>query len=445
MKKYAILIILVGIIIVLATILTGVLIFLKNQPPQQRAFQPVTAVKALEPDSSIWGLNYPNEYSSLLLTANNKTPTMYGGSAKGSYLLQDPRLVILFAGFSFSHDYNQPRGHQNTLIDIRATKRVTDTTHATCYSCKSSDNPGLWGQMGMEAYDAKLFAAMTPDINNPIGCANCHEAGTMRLVITNPAVDAALKAEGIDWTTYTRQQMRSLVCANCHVTYYFAGDNKVLTVPWANGTRVEDIIKNEDSISFADWIYPGTGTPIMKARHPDYELYTADSTHFKAGVSCADCHMPYVRDGAMKYSTHDIKSPLLDPQASCGQCHTNVDVVLARVSTIQDTVYAAKITAEDALIDAISALKAATAKSDSDQALLEEARTLHRHAQYMWDFISSGNSMGFHNPDEALRILQNATDLARQAQMKAVRASGDLSLLETGIYDAMDPKPTPAP
>jgi nitrite reductase (cytochrome c-552) len=445
MKKYALPIILTGIIVVLAAVLTGVLIYLKNQPPQQRTFQPVTTVKPLEPDSSIWGRNFPNEYSSLLLTAKNDTPTTYGGSAKKSYLLEDPRLVILFAGFSFGKDYNQPRGHENTLIDVRATKRITATTHATCYSCKSSDNPGLWAEMGMEAYDAMLFKDMTPKLNNPIGCANCHEAGTMRLVITNPAVETALKAEGIDWHTYTRQQMRSLVCANCHVTYFFAGDKKVLTVPWENGTRVENIIKTEDALSFADWTYPGTGTPIMKSRHPDYELFTADSTHFKAGVSCADCHMPYLRDGAMKYSSHDIKSPLLDPQQSCGQCHTDLTAVLARVSTIQDTIHAARIATEDALIDAISALQAATANPKSDQALLEEARTLHRHAQFMWDFISSANSMGFHNPDEFLRILNNATDLARQAQMKAAQSAGDLTLLKTGVYDAMNPKPTPAP
>lgn len=445
MKKYLTPIILVGIIVVLAAVLTGVLIYLKNQPPQQRAFQPVTTVNPLESNSAVWGLNYPNEYSSLLLTANNSTATTYGGSAKLSYLTLDPRLVILFTGFSFSQDYNQPRGHQDTLIDVQSTKRVTTTTHATCYSCKSSDNPGLWARMGMEVFDSKLFSAMTPDINNPIGCANCHEAGTMRLVITNPAVDTALKAEGIDWRTFTRQQMRSLVCANCHVDYFFAGTDKVLTVPWADGTRVEDIIQYEDNINFADWTYPGTGTPIMKARHPDYELYTAGSTHFQAGVSCADCHMPYLRDGAMKYSSHDILSPLLDPQQSCGQCHTDVNVVLARVSTIQDTVHASKITAENALIDAITALKAAVANPNADPALLEQARTLHRHAQFMWDFISSSNSMGFHNPDEALRILQNATDLARQVQMKAAQAANDPSLLKTGVYDAMNPKPTPAP
>ena len=445
MKKYAVPILLVGIIVVLGAVLTGVLVYLKNQPPQRRAFQPVATVKPLEPDSSVWGLNYPNEYSSLLLTSGNKTPTTYGGSAQQSYLLKDPRLVLLFAGYSFAKDYNQPRGHENTLIDVRATKRVDAKTHATCYSCKSSDNPGLWAQMGMQAYDATLFSAMTSKINNPIGCANCHEAGTMRLAITNPAVEAALKSEGIDWRNATRQQMRSLVCANCHVTYFFQGTDKVLTVPWANGTRVEDIIKFENDAKFADWTYPGTGTPIMKARHPDYELYTAGSTHYNAGVACADCHMPYVRDGAMKYSDHNIMSPLLEADRSCGQCHTDVQDVLARVKTIQDTVYTTKIATEDALIDAITALQAAAANPNSDKALLEEARTLHRQAQYMWDFISSANSMGFHNPDEALRILQNATDLARQCQMKAAQAAGDPSLLKTGVYEAMEVKPTPAP
>jgi nitrite reductase (cytochrome c-552) len=325
MKRISANFILVGIIIVLTAILVGVLLFMRNQPAQERAvIQPITTIQPMQPDSSLWGVNYPNEYSSLLLTANNNTATTYGGSAQKSYLLEDPRLVLLFMGYPFSIDYNQPRGHQNTLVDVRATKRVTANTHATCYSCKSSNNPSLWTQMGMEAYDAKLFSDMTSNINNPIGCANCHEAGTMRLVITNPAVEAAFQAEGVDWRTFTRQQMRSAVCANCHVTYYFTGTNKVLTVPWNNGTRVENIIQSEDAVNFADWTYPGTGTPIMKARHPDYELFTADSTHYRAGVACADCHMPYVRDGAMKYSNHDIMSPLLNPDLACGQCHTDV-------------------------------------------------------------------------------------------------------------------------
>ena len=56
--------------------------------------------------------------------------------------------------------------------------------------------------------------------------------------------------------------------------------------------------------------------------------------------------------------------------------------------------------------------------------LLGEARDLHREAQLRWDFIAAENSMGFHNPEEALRILAAATDMARQAQIKAIEAAG---------------------
>ncbi len=444
MKKYTPFILL-GIILVLAAVLTGALLFLKNQPPQLRTLQLVTTVEPMEPDSSIWGLNYPNEYDSFLLTAGNNTATKYGGASKRSYLADDPRLQILYAGSAYAKAFTQARGHANSLIDVRSTQRVSAATHATCYSCKSADNPGLWAEMGMQAFDAALFSDMTPKISNPIGCANCHEAGTMRLVITNPAVLSALQAEGIDWRTYSRQQMRSLVCANCHVTYFFAGTDQLLTVPWKDGTRVEDILQYENSVVFSDWTYPDTNMGLIKARHPDYELYTAGSTHFAAGVACADCHMPYVRDGAMKYSSHDVMSPLLNPQESCGQCHTDVKVVLERVGKIQDEVAKARTDAEDALIDALTAIKAAAAEPSSDAALLDQARQAYRQAQYMWDFISTANSTGFHNPDEALRILRNATDLARQAQMLAARAANAPALLATGIYESQNPSATPTP
>jgi nitrite reductase (cytochrome c-552) len=291
-----------------------------------------------------------------------------------------------------------------------------------------------------------MFPEMTPNLNNAIGCANCHEAGTMRLIVTNPSLDAALKAQGKDWKTFSRQEMRTVVCANCHVEYYMVGEKKVLHFPWDNGTRIDQILSYYDKL-FADgtfksdWEYPDTKTPMLKAQHPEYEMYTADSTHFKAGVACADCHMPYVRDGAAKFSSHDVHSPLLNAEASCGQCHTDVKYVTGRVAEIQDQVYATKLATEDAIIDAITAIKAATANANSDAKLLDEARQLHRKAQFMWDFVSAENSMGFHNPEYILKILADSTNLARQAQMKASQAAGDPSLLATGIYDAMNPKP----
>jgi nitrite reductase (cytochrome c-552) len=425
---------------VLAVALVGVLTFMRNQPPQERAFEPLVEIKAMEPDSELWGQNFPNQWSTLQKTATNNVDTTYAGSSQFSWLERDPRQVILFAGYPFSKDYNDDRGHANALEDVRATERLNlnpddpKRTPGTCYSCKSSNNPTLWDEMGMAEYDKMSFMELGARIEEPIGCANCHEAGTMRLIVTNPALDEGLKAQGKDWTTFTRQEMRTVVCANCHVEYYFKGDDKYLTFPWAKGTKVEDMIAYYEENGFKDWEYPEAGTPMLKAQHPEFEFFTADSTHFKAGVSCADCHMPYVSEGATKYSTHDVHSPLLNPEAACGQCHTDTEYVIRRVNLIQEQVAGTKQNTEDAIVDAINAIKAAAANPDADAALLDQARNLHRKAQFMWDFISAENSTGFHNPEYALKVLAESTDLARQAQMLAAQSVNDMSLLTTGTY-----------
>ena len=397
MKNYSTLL-LVGIIVILAAVLTGVLVFTKNNPAQGRALQPIVEIAPMEPDSARWGINFPNQWASLQQTEFNNIDTTYGGSSKFSWLERDPRQKILFAGYPFSKEYNDDRGHMNMLTDVRETDRLNlndeDPKHtpATCYSCKSGNNPALWDEMGMAAFDAMSFNEMTPNIETPIGCANCH------------------------------------------VEYYFAGKEKYLTFPWANGTEIDQIIAYYEELGFSDWTYPDAGTPMLKAQHPEYEFFTAGSTHYNAGVSCADCHMPYVSDGAAKYSSHDVHSPLINPQQSCGQCHTDVDYVVRRVNLIQDQVNTTKIATEDAIIDAINGIKAAAANPNADQALLDQARNLHRKAQFMWDFLSAENSTGFHNPEYALKICAEATNFARQAQMLAAQAANDPSLLTTGTY-----------
>jgi len=418
--------ILVAIILILAVGLIGVLLYLKSQPQPKRGMLPIQPIAPKDSNSANWGVNFPNEYATLLKTETNNTPTTYGGSQPFSKLEKDPRLVILFAGYPFSKDYNEERGHMNALTDVRTTKRVNETTAGTCYSCKSANNPQLWDKMGMAEYDHTLFNELGKQITQPIGCANCHEADTMKLIVTNPALEEALQAQGKDWRAFTRQEMRTVVCANCHVEYYFKGDGKYLTFPWVNGTKIENIVAYYDEENFKDWAYPETGTPALKAQHPEFEMFTADSTHYKAGVSCADCHMPYTRDGAAKFSSHDVKSPLLAPEAACGQCHTDVDYVVGRVKTIQGQVNERLLATEDALVQAIDALKVAAASPKADKTKLDEARKLHRQAQMMWDFVAAENSMGFHNPEEVLRILGKATDTARQAQLLAIQAAGTL-------------------
>jgi nitrite reductase (cytochrome c-552) len=430
MKLTATTLILTGIIVVLAVALTGVLLYINNQPEAPRGIEPVAEIAEMEPDSSKWGVNYPNQYSTLLKTETNNTRTIHGGSEKYSKLEEDPRLLDLFAGYGFSKEYNEDRGHLNSLTDVREIKRVGEKTAGTCYSCKSSDNPRLWDEIGMAEFDRTLFKDLGQHIDQPIGCANCHEAGTMRLVVTNPALDEALKAQGKDWKTFTRQEMRTVVCANCHVEYYFAGEGAYLTFPWSDGTRIEEISQYYAELGFKDWEHPQSGAPMIKMQHPEYELFTADSTHYKAGVACADCHMPYTRDGAAKFSTHDVQSPLLNAETACGACHTDVGYVTTRVATIQQQVRETMDASEDAITAAIQAIQAAAEAPDVDTAVLTEARDLHREAQLRWDFIAAENSMGFHNPEESLRILAVATDLARQAQLKAVLAAGTPEVIQ---------------
>ena len=210
-----------------------------------------------------------------------------------------------------------------------------------------------------------------------------------------------------------------MVCANCHVEYYFKGDGKYLTFPWENGTSIEQIEAYYNAAGFKDWEHPDSKAAMIKIQHPEYEMYSNGSTHFNAGVACADCHMPYTRDGSVKFTSHDVFSPLLKPEKSCAACHTDVQYVVERVKIIQNSVHSTLLATEKAITDAISAIKVADSNPSHDPIQLEEARKLHRAAQIRWDFVAAENSMGFHNPEEALRILAAATDLARQAQLKA--------------------------
>lgn len=424
MKKISPITILSITIAILVVAVIGLLWFIKLQPDPIRGIPPITEISPTEPDSSVWGTNFPNQYSSYLLTADNNTRTAFGGSEPVQKLDVDPRLITLFVDYGFSKDYREDRGHMHMITDVESTERITDTTPGTCYSCKSANNVELWKEMGAAQYANTPFSTLGKQIEEPLGCVNCHDSASMRLVVTNPALERALEAQGKDWRSFSRQEMRSLVCANCHVEYYFEGAGNLLVFPWVKGTRIENISEYYQEIGFSDWTHAESGAAMIKMQHPDYELFTADSTHYKAGVACADCHMPYTKDGAAKFSNHNMRSPLIEPEASCGTCHTSVNYATERVAIIQQQVWNTMVITEDAIIEAALSIKEASKVAGVNLAVLKEARQLHREAQLRWDFIAAENSMGFHNPSEALRILASATDIARQGQLKAIEATG---------------------
>jgi nitrite reductase (cytochrome c-552) len=283
---------------------------------------------------------------------------------------------------------------------------------------------------------------------HPVSCVDCHSPDTMELRVTRPGFVRGIAAlarsnapaphlpsverwrQGDRRRDYdpnvdaTRQEMRSFACGQCHVEYY-CGPKETLFFPWNNGLRADDIEKTYDNhkfpdgSAFADWVHGETGAPVYKAQHPEFEMWS-QGVHARSGVACADCHMPYVREGAMKVSDHWVRSPLLMVNRACQTCHSFPESELqARVTAIQDRTHHLRARAAAALTDMLDAIRSAQAAGippDQQQRLF----TLQRQAQWRLDFISSENSMGFHADQETARVLGEAIDYARQGQALAV-------------------------
>ncbi len=419
----AILVSAAGAILVLGLLAVSVM---ERRWEAQRPTMVATPIAEWEPDNAVWGQSYPRQYESYLKTRIRDTKTKFGGAYPRDYLEEDPFQVILFAGYGFSKEYLQARGHYYAVQDVRETARIaTPFQAATCWTCKSTDVPRMMDKMGVKEFCAANFHDLTSEITHPIGCQDCHDPNTLRLRITRPALREAFAAMGRNIDEASHQEMRSLVCSQCHVEYYFktdeaAGLKNYLTFPWPKGTTADDMLAYYDAIDFADYVHPISGTRIVKAQHPDYELYRTGVHSFR-DVSCADCHMPYRTEGAVKFTDHHVQSPLLNIANSCAVCHRwSEDELRGRVEGIQTKVSAAMLAAEEALVHAHFDVAAAGQAGTTDDDL-RGARALIRGAQFRWDYVSATNGMGFHSPQESMRLLGEAANLAQQARVDAAR------------------------
>lgn len=389
----------------------------------------VVEVSQDETDPAVWGRNFRGEYESWSRTertaklVNYVQAGRYGGSEPHSKLDKDPALKRLFAGYPFAIDYNEEQGHGKALEDLLSTKRLGDNKPGACLTCKTPAVPQIMKTMGAEKMYAtplkELVAQFDP--KHSVSCGDCHDANTMALVITRPAFTEAMAARGIDVSKATRQEMRTYVCAQCHVEYYFEGPGKKVVYPWKKGLKVDDIQAYYDEINFKDWDHAETKAALLKMQHPEFEMWST-GIHARAGVACADCHMSYKLEGATKISDHWVRSPLTGLTNSCMTCHrVSEEELRGRVLEIQDRTFNLEQRAEKALVEAQDALKAAMDRGVSDEAL-KEARQLQRQSFTRVDFVAAENSMGFHSPQEAVRILGDAIDFARQAQLSAQKA-----------------------
>lgn len=380
-------------------------------------------ITGIEPRSAIFGENYPREYRTW---ADTSTSTFPGKPLEGlsvDMLKKRPEMVILWAGYAFSKDYATPRGHMYAIDDIvhslRTGAPMSDTEGpqpATCWACKSPDVPRMMEAMGVDSFYHNKWGAMGSEIVNPVGCADCHEPENMDLHISRPALIEAFTRQGKDITKVSQQEMRSLVCAQCHAEYYFKGDGKYLTFPWDRGFTAEDMEKYYDEADFTDYIHQLSRARILKAQHPDYELFQM-GIHAQRGVSCADCHMPYNDEGGVKYSDHHIQNPLSVVERTCQTCHRDSkealrNNVLQRQQKANELRNRLEQELAKAHIEARFAWDQGATENEMQKVLL-----LLRQAQWRWDFAVASHGASFHAPQETMRILGHGLDKAFQARM----------------------------
>ncbi len=381
-------------------------------------------ITGIEPHSAIWGLNFPREYETWKKTQEMDFKSKHLGNMMDDVLASRPDMVVLWAGYAFARDYSAPRGHWYTIEDMRVTLRtgspgvdgMKDLQPGTCWTCKSPDVPRVMQEMGVAEYYKAPWSSLGAQIVNPIGCADCHDPATMNLTITRPALIEAFQRQGRDVKQATIQEMRSLVCAQCHVEYYFKGDGKYLTFPWDGGFTMEDMETYYDNANYADWTHALSKTPMLKAQHPDYELFIM-GTHGQRGLSCADCHMPYMSEGGIKFSDHHLMSPLKNVANTCQTCHRDSEENLKNyVYERQDKILETRDRLEPELAKAHIMTKLAMDNGATDEELAE-ARKLIRAAGWRWDFGVASHGASFHAPVETQRILSHGLDKALQAQL----------------------------
>jgi nitrite reductase (cytochrome c-552) len=395
-------------------------------------------------DPAVWGKNFPLQYDGYRQTVD-QVRTRFGGSeavphtptsadprsiVAQSRLEEDPRLKTIWAGYAFAKDFREERGHAYMLEDQTFTERQQVVAQpGTCMHCHASvylpykrlGNGDLI--KGFEAMNQMPYTEARKLVAHPVSCIDCHDPQTMQLRVTRPgfiegirSLEASRGVANYDVNRdASRGQMRSYVCGQCHVEYYFKGPEKRLVYPWAKGLKVEDILDYYEEAKHRDWIHAETGAEVLKAQHPEFEMYN-QGIHARSGVACADCHMPYKREGALKISDHHVRSPLLNINNACQTCHRWAEGELrARVEIIQERTFELRNIAMDALVQLIDDIEAARGAGKTDPEL-EAPRKLQRRAQFMLDFIEAENSMGFHAPQEAARILGKSIDASRQGQ-----------------------------
>lgn len=422
-----------------------------------------TKIAANETRTSAFKAEFPQQSRSYERNDESSVMTEYKGSIPYSkndnvsplpegFRNAQPYLKNLWLGYPFMYEYREARGHTKAVEDFLHIDRINTYAEkgglpATCWNCKTpkmmewvkQDGDAFW------AKDVNEFRTKLDARDHSIGCATCHDPQTMELRISSVPLTDYLASQGKDPKKLSRNEMRALMCGQCHVEYYFNGPtmgvNKKPVFPWGKGMNPEDMyayydVNGDSQIKgfegkFVDWVHPVSKTPMIKVQHPEYETWI-NGTHGAAGVTCADCHMSYTRsDDKKKISSHWWTSPLKDPELrACRQCHSDKtpEFLRARVHDTQKRTFDQLLLAQELSVRAHEAVRLAAeyqgVKPANYDELMIKAREMVRKGQFFWDYVSAENSVGFHNPTKSLDTLAKSQLYSQQAIEFACEATG---------------------
>ncbi|MBN2520954.1 MAG: ammonia-forming cytochrome c nitrite reductase [Bacteroidales bacterium] len=432
----------VGWVIFITTILLVFLLglfassIIERRTEAEFAYRQLIDISKNEPRSEKWGTFFPREYQSYLKTQDTSFRSKYNGSALIDMLEVNPRMVILWSGYGFAKDYKQGRGHYYSVEDIWKSLRTgapfekkTSPMPNTCWSCKSPDVPRLMNEISIEEFYEGTWETKGHEIINPIGCADCHDSETMNLKITRPAMLEAFKRKGKDILKVSHQEMRSMVCAQCHSEYYFNMKKfegvDYLTLPWDYGFGAEDMERYYDELIFSDWIHDLSMAPMLKAQHPDYEIYLT-GIHASKGVSCADCHMPFISEGGQKFTDHHIQSPVNNVNNSCQVCHREEAENLIRdIYSRQDKIIENRDKLEELLVRAHVEAKFAW-EIGATEIQMKDILIGIRHSQWRWDYVAASHGASFHSPVEVSRVIASGIVIVQETRIQLLRLLAEL-------------------
>ena len=188
-------------------------VFERRQEARNPFFRVVELTDDTE-DPAIWGKNFPLQYDSYRRTVDQQR-TRFGGSealprepteadprtvVARSKIEEDPRLKTMWAGYAFSIDFREERGHAYMLEDQTFTQRQTKPQPGTCLNCHASTYLAYKRAgdgdiiQGFAKVNPLPYAEARKLVEHPVSCIDCHTADTMALRVTRPGFIEGMRA-----------------------------------------------------------------------------------------------------------------------------------------------------------------------------------------------------------------------------------------------------------